>query len=71
VREAHAFCVKFAPTSAGGCAKTQSKRLGMVLVEVIGLVMKLRGMMLDLYPQLRRANPIYFFFGRSVFLLSI
>jgi hypothetical protein len=51
--------------------KTQSKRLGMVLVEVTGLVMKLRGMMLDGYPQFSRANTFYFFFGRRVFLLSI
>jgi hypothetical protein len=55
------------PWIAAAPAEYPTKVLGMVLVKQSGLVMKLRGMILELRPEVPRLNPFYFFRDSSAF----
>jgi hypothetical protein len=68
MRGPHAFCVYFTPCLAAVAVKYRAKPLGMVLVNQSGLIMKLRGMRLELPPESLGPNPICFFWPNHFFL---
>jgi hypothetical protein len=68
MRLLHAFCVCFTPGLPAVPVKYRAKPLGMVPVEEYRLIMKLRGMRLELPTEGLRPAPFCFFFGPTTFL---